>query len=141
MRKEHTPKISKKKDDIEFEIDFFENILKDAPDFIEALTAIGDLYTRAGHWQKGLDVDIKLSKLRPQDPNVLYNLACSYALLNNTRAALATLAEAIDCGYDDFAFMRQDADLSNLLKDTHVQAFLKDMEKKKKKATSKGEHA
>ncbi len=136
MRKEHAKKLPKAKDDIEFEIAFYESVLKEAPHFIEALVVMGDLYTRAGYWQKGLDVDVKLSKLRPHDPNVLYNLACSYALLNQTRASLSTLAQAIEYGYDDFAYLRQDTDLSNLLKDTHVQAFLKDMEKKKKKAAS-----
>ena len=88
MRKEHAPKVSRKKEDIDFEIAFYENILKDTPNFIEALSAIGDLYTRAGLWQKGLEVDIKLSHLRPEDAIVFYNLACSYALLNQTRAAL-----------------------------------------------------
>lgn len=133
MRKEHARKLPKSKDDIVFEIDFYENILKEAPNFIEALAVMGDLYTRAGYWQKGLDVDVRLSKLRPQDPNVLYNLACSYALLNQTRPALAALSKAIDHGYEDFTYLRQDPDLNNLLKDTHFQAFLKDLEKKKKK--------
>ncbi len=132
MRKEHTPKISKKKDDIEFEIDFFENILKDAPDFIEALTALGDLYTRAGYWQKGLEVDLKLTKLRPEDPLVFYNLACSYALLNQTRTALSSLSKAIDLGYNDFQHLREDPDLENLLKDEQVKAFLAQVEKKRK---------
>lgn len=136
VRKEHAKKLSKSKDDIEFEIAFVENILKEAPKFIEALVVMGDLYTQAGHWQKGLDVDIKLSKLRPKDPNVLYNLACSYALLNNTRAALTALTKAIENGYDDFTYLRQDSDLSNLLKDAHVQTYIKDLEKKKKKAAS-----
>ena len=132
MRKEHTPKVSKKKDDVEFEIAFYENILKETPDFIEALVAIGDLYTKAGYWQKGLEVDLKLFALRPQDPIVLYNLACSYALLNQTPAALGALTKAIEFGYNDFEHLRSDADLENLLKDFHVQEFIKTIEKKKK---------
>lgn len=132
MRKEHAKKLPKAKDDIEFEIAFYENILKEAPHFIEALAVIGDLYTHAGYWQKGLDVDLKLSKLRPHDPNVLYNLACSYALLNQPRAALAALAAAIENGYDDFAYIKQDEHLRNLLKDAHVMAYIKELEKKKK---------
>jgi tetratricopeptide (TPR) repeat protein len=131
MRKEHVPK-APRRNDIEFEIAFYEKILKEAPHFIQALTAVGDLYTKAGHWQKGLEVDLALSKLRSDDPIILYNLACSYALLNQTRAALNALAKAIEHGYDDFAYMRKDADLQNLLKDEHVQAFIKDLERKKK---------
>ena len=132
MRKEHAPKAPRKKDDIEFEIAFYEKVLADAPDFIEALSAIGDLYTRAGYWQKGLDVDVRLSELRPEDPIVLYNLACSYALLNQTRAALNALSKAVESGYDDFRYLLADRDLENLLKDARVQAFIKQLENKKK---------
>ena len=132
MRKEHAPKILRKKEDIDFEIAFYENILKDTPHFIEALSAIGDLYTKAGEWQKGLEADIKLSHLRPEDAVVFYNLACSYALLNQTRTALAVLTKAIDFGYDDFKHLKTDADLDNLLKDEHFQRYIKQLEKKKK---------
>ena len=132
MRKEHAPKISRKKEDIDFEIAFYEGILKDTPDFIEALGAIGDLYTRAGLWQKGLEVDIKLSHMRPEDAIVFYNLACSYALLNQTRAALGALIKAIDFGYDDFEHLKGDTDLDNLFKDEHFQQYIKQLEKKKK---------
>ena len=132
MRKEHTPKVSRKKEDIDFEIAFYENILKDTPNFIEALSAIGDLYTKAGLWQKGLDVDLKLSHLREEDGIVFYNLACSYALLNQTRAALGALTKAIDFGYDDFEHLKTDTDLDNLLKDEHFQQYIKQLEKKKK---------
>ncbi len=132
MRKEHAPKTPRKKDDIEFEIAFYENILKSTPDFIEALSAIGDVYTRAGYWQKGLDVDLKLSKLRADDPIIFYNLACSYALLNQTRPALNALSKAVELGYDDFEFLKSDSDLENLLKDDHVASYIKGLEKKKK---------
>ncbi len=132
MRKEHAPKLPRKKDDLEFEIAFYENVLKDAPDFIEALSAIGDLYTRVGLWQKGLDVDIKLSKLRSEDAIVFYNLACSYALLNQPRASLNALNKAIDLGYDDFEYLFTDEDLANLLKDEHIKEHFKKKAKKKK---------
>lgn len=132
MRKDHAPKSSRKKDDIDFEIAFYEGVLRFAPDFVQALVAVGDLYTRSGHWQKGLEADLRLVGLRPEDPIVLYNLACSYALLNQTRLSLNALSKAIEFGYDDFVHLRNDADLENLLKDEHVQAFIKELEKKKR---------
>ena len=132
MRKEHAPKTPRKKDDVEFEISFYENILKGTPDFIEALVAIGDLYTKAGFWQKGLEVDLKLCRLRPDDPIIFYNLACSYALLNQTRLALSALSKAIEFGYNDFKHLREDPDLENLLKDEQVQEFLAQVERKRK---------
>lgn len=133
MRKKYAPKpVAQKKDDIEFEIAFYENVLKGAPNFIQALIAVGDLYTRAGYWQKGLKTDLKLLHLRPKDPVVLYNLACSYALLNQPRPAFNALSKAIELGYDDFAYLKGDADLENLLKDEHVRDFINKLEKKKK---------
>jgi len=131
MRKIHAPKAQRKKEDTEFEIGFYEKIIADTPDFIQALAALGDLYTRAGYWQKGLDADVRLSGLKPDDPVIFYNLACSYALLNQTRAALNALSKAIELGYDDFRHLRSDRDLENLLKDAHVQAFIKQLEKRK----------
>lgn len=132
MRKEHAPKVPKKSNDIEFEIAFYENVLKGAPDFVEALMAIGDLYTKAGHWQKGLTVDIKLASLRPDDAMVHYNLACSYALLNQLPAALAAVNKAIELGYDDFDYLKKDPDLENLLKDPQVREHIQLLEKKQK---------
>ena len=133
MRKEHVVKNPRKKDDIEFEIGFYEAILRRVPGFIEALAIIGDLYTKTGHWQKGLDIDLRLIKLRPQDPIVQYNLACSYALLNQTRPALTALSKAVELGYDDFAHLRADADLENLFKDEHIKAYIWELENKKSK--------
>ena len=132
MRKEHAPKTPRKKDDIEFEFCFYEKILEQTPNFIEALSAVGDLYTRAGYWHKGLEADVRLSALRPDDPIVFYNLACSYALLNQTRAALNALSKAVEFGYDDFRHLLADEDLENLLKDAHVKAFIKQLQKNKK---------
>ena len=132
MRKEYAPKTPRKKDDMEFEIRFYEKVLADAPNFIESLAVLGDLYTRAGYWQKGLEADLRLSVLRPDDPIIFYNLACSHALLRQTRAALNALSRAVELGYDDFQHLRVDRDLDNLLKDARVQAFIKQLEKNKK---------
>ncbi|MBF0512142.1 MAG: tetratricopeptide repeat protein [Candidatus Omnitrophica bacterium] len=135
MRKEPGVKNSRKKEDLDYEITFYEGVLQNAPDFVEALSAIGDLYTRAGLWQKGLEVDIKLSQLRSEDPIVFYNLACSYCLLHQPALALSYLTRAIDLGYDDFEYLKGDCDLDNLLKDGHFQKHIKQLEKKKKLAS------
>jgi len=83
MRKEHAPKVSRKKEDVDFEIAFYENILKDTPNFIEALSAIGIIY-QGRALAKGVGCRFKAPHLRTEDAIVFYNLACSYALLNQT---------------------------------------------------------
>lgn len=118
-------KEDKQKKDLDFEIDFFERLLKKKPDFILALTVLGGAYTQQGDYKKGLEVDLRLSSLRRDDPVVHYNLACSYSLLGELDRAFAALKKAIELGYDDFEHLKQDPDLENLKKDERFQLILK----------------
>ena len=120
------------KEEMDFEIHFYENVLKNTPTFIEALIALGDVYTKRGLYQNGLEIDLRLSALRPGDAVVFYNLACSYCLLNDVSAALRALRQAVELGYDDFAHLESDTDLLNLLKDDDFQEYIQKLKKKKK---------
>ena len=111
--------------DPEFEVAFYENILKTSPNFIEALMALGDLYTKQGSYQKGLAVDEKLAELRPDNATVQYNLACSYSLMNDVAMARAAMRRAFALGYDDLPHLEKDPDLLNLLADSDFAEDLK----------------
>ncbi len=100
--------------DLDIEISFLEGVVRRDPCFVEALQVLGDAYTRRGKYDAGLQVDEQLSKLRPEDPMVLYNLACSYALTKRCEQAVSTLIRAIDRGYDDFKWLQEDPDLASL---------------------------
>ena len=113
-----------KKEDIAFEITFYNGLIQKNPNFVEALVALGDLYTKSGMYKEGLSVDEKLVQLKPEDPIVLYNLACSYSLLKDIDKALRAFKGAINCGYSDFEHLEQDNDLSNLRKDRRFQQYL-----------------
>jgi len=101
-------------EDLEFEISFYEGILGEDPDFVPALIPLADDYTRVGRYEDGLALDERLSALRPDDPLVRYNLACSYALTGQAEKSLAALREAIDLGYDDLDWMERDEDLDTI---------------------------
>lgn len=101
----------KKKD---FEIVFYENIVKERPDFIGALISLGDAYTRCGFYTEGLTVDQKLADLKPDDPVIHYNLACSLSLTGKPKEALDELKKAVLLGYDDFSYILEDADLESV---------------------------
>jgi len=66
--------------DLDIEIGFMEGVVQRDPRFVEALQILGDDYTRRGKFHEGLKIDEQLVELRPQDPTMLYNLACSYTL-------------------------------------------------------------
>jgi hypothetical protein len=61
-------------------------------------------------------MDEQLARLRPADPTVLYNLACSYSLTGDTESAFAALQRSLIAGYDDFKWLAQDPDLDQLRK-------------------------
>lgn len=115
------------KEDLEFEIRFFEGISRHDPDFIEALQILGDAYTRTGQWEKGLKIDVRLARLCPDNSLVFYNLACSYSLLNHVEEAFAALREAVKLGYDDARWLTKDPDLENLRKDNRFEKIRSDV--------------
>lgn len=108
------PRRSKAEALLEFEIAFYEKLLKAYPDFVDALVPLGDAYTRRGLYEQGLEMDLKLTMLRPDDPGVWYNLACSYSLLNRLDDAANALRRAMTLGYADADALRRDPDLGNL---------------------------
>ena len=96
------------------EIQFYEGVLREKPNHIDALKVLGNLYTQNRQYDQGLMLDLKLKKPLPQDPVVNYNLACSYALLGRAEQALNALREAILFGYADYRHMTEDPDLKSL---------------------------
>jgi len=120
------------KQDLDFEINFFENLLGKRPDFTEALAALGDAYTKKGRFQDGLRIDQKLARLRPEDAVVVYNLACDHSLLHDTELCLQALERAVKLGYDDFVFMDKDPDLEFIRNDPRYRVWASQYTKGKK---------
>ena len=100
--------------DLDLEISFLEGVVASEPNYIEALQILGDAYTRRGDYQKGLQTDLKLLKLNPDNPVVLYNLACNLSRLGRNAEALDALEKAVKLGYRDESHLRRDKDLDNL---------------------------
>jgi hypothetical protein len=61
-----------------------------------------------------LKIDERLAHLRPKDSLVLYNLACSYSLMDRVDEALLALEKALSMGYRDFKWLAEDPDLQNV---------------------------
>jgi tetratricopeptide (TPR) repeat protein len=117
-------------EDIDFEISFYESLLDKNPEFVNALVALGDAYTRKGRYKDGLEIDRRLVKLRPDDPIVYYNLACSYSLLKVPDDCLGALKKAIHLGYHDFSFMDKDPDLEFIKKDPRYKEIVSEYRNK-----------
>ena len=113
---------------LDFEIDFFEGVLKRYPDYVDVLRVLGNLLTLKGRYAEGLTLDRRLVQLRPDDALAHYNLACSYALLKRPDHALKTLRRAVELGYRDFRFMREDRDLESIRHDPRFRQLLREFE-------------
>ncbi len=117
-------------EDLDFEISFYEDLVKDKPDFVDALVLLGDAYTKKGLYGKGLAADIKLSELRPKDPTIHYNLACDYALLKDAGRCIEALEKAVKLGYRDFRYLTKDPDLEFIRQDERYKELIARYRKK-----------
>lgn len=120
------------KTDDEFEIWFLEGVLEIYPAYAECLMFLGNLYTANGMYEEGLKVDVKLSKLKPCDSAVHYNLACSYSLLGSVNKALESLGKAIALGYNDIKLLESDSDLDGLRDEAGYEMLINKLKKSEK---------
>ena len=101
-------------EDHTFEITFYESLDKRNPVDGRVIEILAQLYTKVGRNEDGLSMDLRLSKIRPEDPLVHYNLACSLALVGQSEEAVNTLQSSIGMGYRDFKWMLNDPDLDTI---------------------------
>jgi Flp pilus assembly protein TadD len=81
------------------------------------LAEMGDVEETERHLQMAV-------ALRPNDTNVLYNAACTYGILKKKKEALDTLKKAIECGYGNLEWIKQDPDLLLLRDDPEFQKLV-----------------
>ena len=121
------PRRSKSTELLEFEIAFYQKLLRAYPDFVDVLIPLGDAYTRRGLYEKGLEVDLRISQLRGEDPLTWYNLACSYSLLKRVDESMEALRRSVELGYADLPYLQKDPDLANLRQSEKYRLFLESL--------------
>ena len=109
--------------DEEFQLEFLERVVRQDPCEESSLGLLGHLYTRKGEYEKGLEVDRRLARLRPEDPTVFYNLACSLSLTGEIAECLSALEKAVALGYRDLDHLLKDPDMANLREDRRFKGF------------------
>ena len=117
-----------KKHDHEFDMGFFESVLRRSPDYTEVIEILGGLYTKHGRIADGLRMDRKLVRYLPENATAHYNLGCSLALMKRPKDALRTLQRAVELGYTDATWMAQDPDLKDLRDRPEFKALLRELQ-------------
>ena len=72
-----------------------------------AAANLGEAEMAANYAQRAL-------KINPDDPLLLYNVACMYSMLGNADEALNALEKAVDKGYGQKDWVAHDSDLDSL---------------------------
>ncbi|MDD5614051.1 MAG: hypothetical protein PHQ54_03150 [Candidatus Omnitrophica bacterium] len=116
--------MAKNQQNLDFEREFVSKLIEQNPDYTDGLILLADLLTKNKEYQKALEIDSRLSVLKPEDPFVFYNLACDYSLLNKKTLSLKALEKSLKLGYDDFQHLLNDPDLQNLRESRRFQGLI-----------------
>ncbi|MFC1467283.1 tetratricopeptide repeat protein [Verrucomicrobiota bacterium] len=121
---QHVQKCEIKKREAEVELRFLESVARRIPGDTEIMKALAELYTEAGRYAEGLELDQQLSRVCPADPLSWYNLGCSFALVGRKDESVEALSKAVEMGYDDYEWMKRDQDLAVLRDDPRFESLL-----------------
>jgi len=84
------------------------------PDDVRALYMGANALVALGETEEGLSWARRARTIAPEEPLVLYNLACIHALAHDPTVAIGLLERAVDQGYTDSGWMAKDDDLAIL---------------------------
>jgi non-specific serine/threonine protein kinase len=106
----------------------FEGVLEHhldlVPEDVRARILLANSYAYRGNKNDASQQIEKSVAMRPNDSNVLYNAACTYALLGMKDEGLAMLVKSAEAGFSDFEWASRDADLASLHKEPEFKRVL-----------------
>ncbi len=108
-------------------IDVIEQHLEMNPHDSRALILGATQLCNVGELEKGLDLAERAMGQDENEPAILYNAACFYALQDDVDRALELLARAFEHGWGDRAWVETDSDLVSLRADPRFNALLEGM--------------
>ena len=106
-------------------LEMMPNYLLQNPDDSRARMFYAHALLKAGQKERAITEGAAALELSPGDSLMIYNGACLYAQLGDTRKAIDTLREAIAAGVVNFAWMKHDPDLDPLRNDPEFLELVK----------------
>ncbi len=95
------------------------------PDDARALYLGAGALAQLGERDRALEWTRRAYAIDSEDPGVLYNVACSYAIMGQTDEAMTCLEKAVQNGFGHREWFENDSDLDSLREDPRFQALLK----------------
>jgi TolB-like protein/Flp pilus assembly protein TadD len=97
------------------------------PDDARAYNLGATTLAKLGNIPRAIEFATKSLSIDPEDPMVLYNAACVYALIDKREEALAHLERSIMNGFGDRESMANDPDLDSIRRTPWFQAIVQAM--------------
>ena len=94
------------------------------PDDARALYLGAGALVRTGERERGLEWARRAQAIDPEDPGVLYNVACVHAFLGQADEAFACLEKSIRNGFGHREWLENDSDLDPLRGDQRFKALM-----------------
>src|SRR5580658_685567 len=101
-----------------------EKQLDSVPEDVRARMLLAGYYAATGRSEESVRQLQTAVALRPRDSNVLYNAACTYALLQEAKEALGMLKAAKQAGWANLDWAKRDPDLISLRDDPEFQKLV-----------------
>jgi Flp pilus assembly protein TadD len=98
-----------------------ENHLKQVPEDARARVLMATDYAELNRVDDAIRELNMAITLRANEASILYNAACTYAILKRKREALETIKKAWEAGFKDSVWARRDPDLALLHDDPEFQ--------------------
>jgi tetratricopeptide (TPR) repeat protein len=108
-------------------LELIERHLEMNPHDTRALYIGANQLSNVGEQEKGLEMAERALGQDENEPIVLYNVACFFAMQGNLDRALELLTGAIEGGWGDRAWLETDSDLDALRSDDRFIALLEKM--------------
>ncbi|HET9167664.1 MAG TPA: tetratricopeptide repeat protein, partial [Candidatus Angelobacter sp.] len=102
-----------------------ENHLQLNPDDVRAVYMKSGSLAGIGENAHALEWSDRALSMDPEEPSVLYNVACNYALLNEIDKALDCIEKAFDKGFGHKEWMEHDPDFASIKNHPRFKALMR----------------
>ena len=103
--------------------ELYKEIIKNESGNNLAIYKLASLYYSEKKYNEAIENYLKL--VPNKNPAVLYNLACTYSLIDNKSEALKYLQEAVNNGFSQVSLLKTDNDLENIREEKEFAEILK----------------
>ncbi len=106
-------------------IPYFEKAIERDSMYLRPYYNLGTVYIHLHDFEKAKEWLNKFLVLDPDDFDAYYNLACIGSLENNKDEALKNFAKALELGFDNMEWIKQDPDLDNIRNTPKFKSLMK----------------